>query len=264
MICDFFIFKEVKNLMRYGSREIMDVVLKDVKTGEPKVYLDSLTTSSLEFKGSTVYARGGKGHPKLIGWDSEKDITLKMEDALISKESLGILTGSKFKREAKLVHKKEVVTVASDLKIELSQIPIATSKYFFYKTSDETSMDEKLEYAIPATPVSKELDFVDVKGIVAGDKVIADYYYQSAPTTQSMTITSDLFPGTYMLEGTTLLRNEYGQDVEALYTIPKLKILSDFTIGMASSGDPKPFEFNAEVLKDRKSTSMVIIDILED
>lgn len=93
--------------MRYGSREIMDVVLKDKKTGEPKVYLESLTTSTIELAGSTVYARGGKGHPKLIGWDSEKDITMNMEDALISKESLSILTGSKFKKLQKLYTKKK-------------------------------------------------------------------------------------------------------------------------------------------------------------
>ncbi|WKL00803.1 hypothetical protein Q0F98_28255 [Paenibacillus amylolyticus] len=93
-------------MSRYGSREILDVVLKDVKTGEPVVYLESLTTSSMEFAGQTVYARGGKGHPKLIGWDSEKDVTMTMEDALISKESLAVLTGSKFVKGTKPVHKK--------------------------------------------------------------------------------------------------------------------------------------------------------------
>ncbi|GMX64386.1 hypothetical protein Elgi_36550 [Paenibacillus elgii] len=44
--------------MRYGSREICNVVLKDIRTKEPVVYLESLTTSSLEFKANTVYARG--------------------------------------------------------------------------------------------------------------------------------------------------------------------------------------------------------------
>lgn len=61
----------------------------------------------MEVAGATVYARGGKGHPKLIGWDSEKDITMNMEDALISKESLGALTGSKFTAGTKPVHKKK-------------------------------------------------------------------------------------------------------------------------------------------------------------
>jgi len=245
-------------MSRYGSREIMDVVLKDIKTGEPRVYLESLTTSTLEFAGQTVYARGGKGHPKLIGWDSEKDVTMNMEDALISKESLGVLTGSEFKKGTKAVHKKEVITVKSADTVSLTKVPLTTKPSFFYRTTDGTSMDEKL---VSATPVTQEITFT---GLNVGEKVIADYYYEAPDTTQSLTVTSDLFPGTYLLEGTTMWRNEDGYDVEALYTIPKLKVLPGFSIGMASTGDPQPFTFNCEVLKDTGSTSMVIIDVLEE
>ncbi|MBE7897187.1 hypothetical protein G7L40_00485 [Paenibacillus polymyxa] len=243
---------------RYGSREIMDVVLKDVRTGEPKAYLESLTTSSLEFQGSSVYARGGKGHPKLIGWDSEKDATMNMEDALISKESLGVLTGSEFKAGAKPVHKKEVITAGTGGTIELTKEPLASKKSFFFKTTNGTVMDEKL---VAATPVSQSMTFA---GLTEGDRVIADYYYNAPTTTKSLTITSDIFPGTYLLEGTTLWRTEDGVDVEALYTIPKLKVQPNFKINMASSGDPQPFTFTCEVLKDTNSTAMVIIDVLED
>ncbi|ETT49350.1 hypothetical protein BSK66_26760 [Paenibacillus odorifer] len=250
--------------MRYGSREIMDVVLKDKKTGEPKVYLESLTTSTIELAGSTVYARGGKGHPKLIGWDSEKDITMNMEDALISKESLSILTGSKFKKASKIVHKKEVVDVLEDFKVTLAKIPLASQKLFIYKTKDGTSMDSKVNHMISATPSTPDLDLKGVTGISVGDKLIFDYYYTSPITTQSIEITSDIFPGTYLLEGTTLWRNEDGYDVEALYTVPKLKVLPNFSIPMASTGDPTPFIFTCEVLKDTSSTAMVIIDLLEE
>ncbi|PIH59168.1 hypothetical protein [Paenibacillus sp. LK1] len=245
-------------MTQYGSREIMDVVLKDPSTGEPKVYLESLTTSTFEFQGSTVYARGGKGHPKRIGWDSEKDVTLNMEDALISKESLGVLTGSEFKKGVKAVHKKEVITVEELDTLTLEKEPLTTKPVFFYRTVDGTSMGEKL---ISATPVTQE---ITLTGLAVGEKVIADYYYSAPDTTQSMTVASDVFPGTYLLEGTTMWRNEDGKDVEALYTVPKLKVLPGFSIGMASTGDPQPFTFTCEVLKDTKSTAMVIIDLLED
>lgn len=250
--------------MRYGSREIMNVVLKDIKTGEPVVYLESLTSSSIELVGSTVYARGGKGHPKLIGWDAERDITLTMEDALISKESLAVLTGSKFNKGAKAVHKKEVVTVSGDLKITLQNAPLANQPLFIYKTTDGTSMKEKVNFSFATQPVSPVIDLSEVSEIAANDKLIVDYYYSASASTQSMTITSDIFPGTYRLEGTTFWRDEDGYDVEAIYTIPKLKINAGFTIAMASSGDPQPFSFTCEALKDKNSTSLVTIDLLEN
>lgn len=249
--------------MRYGSREIMDVVLKDIKTGEPVVYLESLTSSSIELAGSTVYARGGKGHPKLIGWDAEKDITLTMEDALISKESLAVLTGSKFNKGAKAVHKKEVVTVDADSKITLSKTPLANKALFIYKTTDGTSMKEKVNFTLPAQSSTAVLDLSAVADVAVNEQLIVDYYYNAPASTQSMTITSDIFPGTYRLEGTTFWRDEDGYDVEAVYTIPKLKVNAGFTIAMASSGDPQPFSFTCEALKDKNSTSLVSIDLLE-
>lgn len=114
--------------------------------------------------------------------------------------------------------------------------PVASGKpAFFFKTTDGTSIGEKLT----GTASGAEVVFTGT-GVAAGDLIIADYYYESTASAKSMTISSDVFPGTYLLEGTTMWRTEQGYDVEALYTIPKLKILPGFTIGMASSGDPQP------------------------
>lgn len=252
-------------MSRYGVRQILDVVLKDIKSGEIVAILESLITSSIEFSGSTVYSRGGSGYARLIGFDSEKDATMNMEDALITKESLQVLTGSKFNKGAKIVHKKEVVEVTKDgldLAIVLSKLPVTSAKYpiLYYKTKDGYSLGEKLN----ATSTGSEVTLTGNADIAEGDKVIVDYYYEAATTTQSLTITTDIFPGTYKLEGTTTWRNEDGVDVEAVYTIPKLKINPGFTLPSMATGDPAPFTFTAEILKDTNSTAMVIIDLLEE
>lgn len=90
--------------MKYGIREICDVVLKakaPMKIGrkifykdEPVIYFDTLKTSSLEGASSTVYATGGRGNARLVSWDGEKTLTFTMEDALISPEGLMILSGA--------------------------------------------------------------------------------------------------------------------------------------------------------------------------
>ena len=90
--------------MKYGIREICDVVLKaktPMKIGrkvfykdEPVIYFDTLKTSSLEGASTTVYAQGGHGNARLVSWDGEKTLTFTMEDALISPEGLMILSGA--------------------------------------------------------------------------------------------------------------------------------------------------------------------------
>jgi hypothetical protein len=90
--------------MRFGVREICDVVLKAktaMKVGnkvfyknEPVCYFDSLKTSSLESQSNAVYATGGRGNARLVAWEGERTVTFTMEDALISPISFSILSGA--------------------------------------------------------------------------------------------------------------------------------------------------------------------------
>ena len=90
--------------MRFGVREICDVVFKPLTSVDignqhfdamqPVLYLDTAKTSSLEGASTTVYAQGGKGNPRLIGWDGEKTLTFTVEDALMSPVSFAMLSGA--------------------------------------------------------------------------------------------------------------------------------------------------------------------------
>lgn len=90
--------------MRFGVREICDVVFKPLTpvdiggqhfdTMQPVLYLDTAKTSTLEGAATTVYAQGGKGNPRLIGWDGEKTLTFTIEDALMSDISFSMLSGA--------------------------------------------------------------------------------------------------------------------------------------------------------------------------
>lgn len=90
--------------MKYGVRDVVDVTLRAKGTqdlgnkrfykNEPVLYFDSLTTSSLEGAATTVYANGGHGNARLMAWEGERTLTFTMTDALISPESLSILTGA--------------------------------------------------------------------------------------------------------------------------------------------------------------------------
>ena len=90
--------------MRFGVREICDVVFKALTStdigdqhfdaGQPVLYIDTAKTASLEGAATTVYAQGGKGNPRLIGWEGEKTLTFTIEDALMSPISFHMLSGA--------------------------------------------------------------------------------------------------------------------------------------------------------------------------
>lgn len=128
--------------MKYGIREICDVVLKAKATqkvgnkifypGEPVIYFDTLKTSSLEGASTTVYATGGRGNPNLVSWDGERTLTFTMEDALISPEGFMILSGAGlidstekpiYQHVTETVDRSGVTVAADKISIKLSNCP---------------------------------------------------------------------------------------------------------------------------------------------
>ena len=90
--------------MKFGVREICDVVFKakarqkigshTFEAGQPVLYIDTATTSTLEGAATTVYAQGGRGNSRLIAWEGEKTLTFTVEDALLSPIGFSILSGA--------------------------------------------------------------------------------------------------------------------------------------------------------------------------
>ena len=46
---------------KFGAKEVMDVTLYDMVSGDPVITFDTLKTSSISVTSEKVYARGGKG-----------------------------------------------------------------------------------------------------------------------------------------------------------------------------------------------------------
>ena len=90
--------------MKFGVRECANIVFRaktpmnigkyQFKTGQPVLFIDTATTSSVEQATTTVYAQGGRGNVRLISWEGEKTLTFTVEDALLSPVSLAMLSGA--------------------------------------------------------------------------------------------------------------------------------------------------------------------------
>jgi hypothetical protein len=65
--------------MKFGVRECANIVFKAksdqrigkklFKKGQPVLYIDTAKTSTVEGAATTVYATGGRGNARLIGWE---------------------------------------------------------------------------------------------------------------------------------------------------------------------------------------------------
>ena len=257
--------------MKFGVREICDVVLRakgTVKVGEttfshdePVIYFDSAKTSTVEGSATTVYATGGRGNNKLLAWEGEKSVTFTMEDALLSPLGFSILSGAGLVDAAKVdggmkVHTTltTVVDVTSGINVNLAQLTgktIAEEKAYAFIMKD----GQIVERLKPAVPSDGSVTFTrngKASGPLTGEQtVMVDFYVKVATGAVEMTIEPDKFGGFYYLEASTLFRRQdNGQDMAAAFVIPKVKIQSNFTFAMASSGDPSTFTFTMDAFPD--------------
>ena len=265
--------------MKFGIREICDVVLRakdDVKIGnqtfkadEPVIYFDSAKTSSVEGAATTVYATGGRGNSRLIAWEGEKTVTFTMEDALLSPLGFSILSGAGLIDASSLapiyVHTtlktRATVTSGDQISINLKTAMGDTLK-------EDQEIAEKTAYAFimekgeikarltPAAPTASSgtVVFTGVPVEYEEDEevtVLVDFYVKASSGAYEMDITPDKFGGYYYLEASTLFRRQdTGKDMAATFIIPKVKIQSNFTFSMASSGDPSTFTFTMDAFPD--------------
>lgn len=270
--------------MKFGVREICDVVFKaKAKTtignttfeqGQPVLYIDSAKTSTIEGAATTVYAQGGKGNARLIAWEGEKTLTFTVEDALLSPIGFSVLSGAGLfkglKSEEVHVHTTANAVVDADGKINLtdalaeSEKIDTTAPVFVMLTEDGSIVD-----VVKADTVGEK--DIEVDATNAGATVFVDFYVTKAGNTVSeLQIDAENFAGSYYVEASTLFRRESdGKDMPAEITLPNVKIQSNFTFSMASTGDPSTFTFTMDAFPgytmfDKSKRVLCVIQIVDE
>lgn len=271
--------------MKFGVREICDVVFKakaetkigttTFKKGQPVLYIDSAKTSTIEGAATTVYAQGGKGNTRLIAWEGEKTLTFTVEDALLSPIGFSVLSGAGlFKSDKKKVH---VHTTASAYVSASGEIDLTdtlgeseeiddTAPVFVMIAEDDGSITGDL---VEGTTISGK-KITGATG-AANKTVFVDFYVvKDASKVSELQIDAENFAGYYYVEASTLFRRESdGIDMPAEITIPNVKIQSNFTFSMASTGDPSTFTFTMDAFPgytvfDPTKKVLCVIQIVED
>lgn len=283
--------------MKFGVREICNVTFRaksDVtigntafKVGQPVLYIDSAKTSTLEGAATTVYAQGGRGNTRLIAWEGEKTLTFTVEDALLSPLGFSILSGAGLIKgtasEKVHVHTTTNQIIGDDGKINLSNALEAEdtickeAPLFILGIDGDGSLNGKV---LTASAVGDKDITVDVSADdeehgkylnMKSKTVMVDYYViKKSANISEIQIDAENFAGYYYVEADTLFRRQSdGVDMPANITLPNVKIQSNFTFSMASTGDPSTFTFTMDAFPgytyfDKTKKVLCVIQVVED
>ena len=282
--------------MKFGVREIVNVVFRaknpqkigpvEFKRGQPVFYIDSAKTSTLEGAATTVYAQGGRGNTRLISWEGEKTLTFTVEDALLSPISFAMLSGAGLIKPAEgsendgiiHFHQTTMTVIGSDGVIDLTdslesaETICKTAPLYVMQVDDYGDLTGTVydNFEVDAT-TKKKLSYVGPSNKKPSGAVMVDYYVlKNASTVSELQIDAEHFAGNYYVEADTLFRRQAdGKDLPANLTLPNVKIQSNFTFSMASTGDPSTFTFTMDALPgytyfDTTKKVLCAIQIVDD
>lgn len=274
--------------MRFGVREICNVVFKATannqrvgsKTfskGQPVIYFDSLKTSTMEQATTTVYAQGGRGNTRLVAWEGEKTLTFTMEDALISEMGLAILAGANLyeagagkdvKGNKLLVHVTETISNGIVTKPATTNNKVAA--YALELDNNGEIVGAPFEVQIDTAKKVAAKETGEGKPTIEANKIyLIDYYTEIDQKAYQIDIEPQSFGGNFYIEADTLFRDTQGVDHAAQFIIPNGKIQSNFTLTMASTGDPSTFTFTVDAFPgyvngDLTKKVMATIQVVEN
>ena len=266
-------------LDKYAIKEVADVMFYELDSAgapsAPVLYIDTAKVTTISQSAEQVEARGGKSNVKLLSWDTNKELTLELTDALFSAKSLGIMFGGTMydnganQEVLKTLRADEISLAAAGsdfLKFDINGHELYIKKTlvttFVYPTTGSAA--EKATPQPVASPnwTTKNFDFVtfdlldctstaEARG--ASNGVIADGI--------TIKITEEFNANTYYITGDTYARNyQNGQDEFLQFIIPKGKVSAeDVSLTMEADGDPAEFTMNVQCLKAADGTMLKLV-----
>lgn len=222
---------------QFGAVTVLDVVLMDLVSEEPLLFLDTLKVSSISMEASSKTIKGGIGAPVLIEYDFGREVNFEMQDAVASLESLSILWGGQY------------VTEVDDKILTVFDVTTGTAGAVSHELLKEgmTAYSAKDGTSVEVTGTAGSFTIGTEAGVTY--KVFA---YEDAPDTAAQIVIDSIsLPPTVKLVGRTFfIGRTTGKHEEYQLTIPQFKINIGGGLTMEAEGDAAVFDFSGKALVD--------------
>ena len=286
-------------LDKYAIKEVADVMFYELDSkgapSAPVLYLDTLKTSTLSQSSEVVDARGGKGNVKILSWDTNKELTIEMEDAVYSAKSLGIMFGGDMKvfgdkqevlktlrfdpaqimeaSTASSSDKAYLTFAINNNKLYIAKTLITAFSYQKNESGTITEVAEpvpvsvtsvnwatgKVQAGDPAADTDQTVEFITFDLLDCTSSPVARTANNGVISGGvTIDIGAEFNSNTYYITGDTYARNvASGKDEFLQFIIPKGKVSAeDVSLTMEADGDPATFSMTVQCLKS-ESGSMV-------
>lgn len=259
------IFRKVNKLAidtsKFAVQQIFVVDAFDLDDGSLIARLEDLKQSNLNNNGTVVYAQGGVGNPKIIGFSHSKESSLEIQNAVITDGAIAIQTGNDVEilTDTKEIPYDEVVTV--------TVVDTATTTYtatgtageelgFVYLLNTDGTVNKRFEQVTGAAATGEFTYASATKAIsfFAGEVPVGSrlllVYFPKVAEAKRIRNSTDVFAKNVRLVCRTLFRDTCsGKDYVGVLVFYKAKAGEEWGIELSADGEPAVHSISFEALK---------------
>lgn len=221
-----------------ANREVCDLIFVDYATKKPFLNLDFANVSTTELTGESVFAYGGKGHPKKVQFSGERGGTIAIETQIQTVKLWQLITGGEVTKTAKFVAREELIVASG--KVTLGATPVVGTVVAY---SDGDDCGAELTCTVEGTSAT-------LTGVEDGDKVIVYYMKEITEGVQRISIKSTSFPKNFIVYGDTVMKTEDDEVLPYKLIAYKVAPQSNLTLSFSNTGDPGSLSIQADLLAD--------------
>lgn len=238
----------IKEVTSMANREVCDLVFCNYGTHTPFLNLDYANVTTTGVTGETVFAYGGKGHPKRVSFTGERGGTITIETQMTSAKLFSMMTGSNIETSAKFLKREEIVAASAGT-LTLSEAAVSDTLTLFAANDD---MGEAIEASVSGTEVT-------ATGVASGEKYVAYYIVEASSGILKLSIKSTTFPRAFTVYGDTFYKTEGDEIVPYRLVGYKCVPQSTFDLSFSNTGDPGSITITCDLMADSDDNILDLI-----
>lgn len=232
-----------------ANREVCDLIFVDYATKKPFLNLDFGNVTTTELTGESMFAYGGKGHPKRIQFTGERGGTIAIETQIQTAKLWELITGGDVSNTAKFIAREELSATGG--KVTLGATPVTGTVVAYAKEDD---CGAELTTTVAGTEVT-----------ITGDATEVVVYYMKELTSgvKRINIKSTSFPKNFIVYGDTVMKTEDDEVLPYKLIAYKCAPQSNLTLTYSNTGDPGTITITCDLLCDGDDNILDLVLIEE-
>ena len=236
------------------NREVCDLIFVDYATRKPFLNLDFANVTTTELTGESVFAYGGKGHPKRVQFAGERGGTMTIETQIQTARLWQLITGGEVSKSARFVTRVETTVDENGTSVTLADAPVAGSVVVY--TYDDDCGEE-----LACTVADKVVTLATA--LAGGAKVVVYYMKEVTEGVQRINIKSTSIPKNFIVYGDTVMKTEDDEVLPYKLTAYKVAPQGNLSLSFSNTGDPGSVTITCDLLCDSDDNILDLVLIEE-